>query len=159
MKRETCILPLAGAQNTVWLDQQLEPESAAYNFSYHVALTGDVDGPRLQRAIERAVIENEAFRLCLIETPQGVRQKIMPCRAVALERCDLSHTPDPWRAAREAMAALALQPFDLEGGPVYRFSLFSLGPRESVWFVACHHIAVDGYGHQVFLQQVDDTFL
>ena len=53
MKRETCILPLAGAQNTVWLDQQLEPESAAYNFSYHVALTGDASFSITARSIAR----------------------------------------------------------------------------------------------------------
>ncbi|WP_194963239.1 condensation domain-containing protein, partial [Streptomyces eurocidicus] len=68
-------LPLTGAQTGIWLAQQIEPDSSAYNIAFYLELRGAVDLDRLAAAVRQAVEEAGPLHVRvtrLLEQFQGI---------------------------------------------------------------------------------------
>ncbi|AOR37029.1 non-ribosomal peptide synthetase [Streptomyces fodineus] len=59
---------------------------------------------------------------------------------------DFSEAADPEQAAREALADLVGQPFDLERDLLLRLGVVRLAAARSLVVIAYHHLVSDGYG-------------
>src|SRR5258708_6743206 len=64
--------------------------------------------------------------------------------------------PAEARAAevRRLLREEALRPFDLELGPIFRFSLLRLGPEDHAVLVTVHHIAADALSLEIFIREL-----
>ncbi|HVR99572.1 MAG TPA: amino acid adenylation domain-containing protein, partial [Thermoanaerobaculia bacterium] len=151
-------LPLSFAQQRLWLLDQLEPGSAAYNMPLAVRLAHEVDPVRLTWIFAEIVRRHEALRTTFTSREGRPVQVIAPgvtgleTFRVELPVIDLSQgsETEAFRLAREE----ARRPFDLEKGPLLRLTLLRLGARDHVLLLTMHHIVSDGWSMGVLLREV-----
>ncbi|MEU0990008.1 amino acid adenylation domain-containing protein [Streptomyces sp. NPDC005953] len=132
--------PLSFAQRRMWLHQQVNPDSSAYNVSIQLTFEGSVD----RRALESA-LAGVAQRQELLRTTYHTDDEGHPYQQI--------HTslPPPVRWLEttgeeidEPAAAEAAVPFDLaRGGPI-RFLLAKASDELFFLVVTVHHIIWDG---------------
>jgi amino acid adenylation domain-containing protein len=158
-------LPLSFAQQRLWFLDRLAPGGAAYNLAVAAALEGELDADALERSLGEIVRRHEALRTVFSETRSaetGGRpvQIVRPWEPPAIARLDLSGLPaEERRAAALAEAEReAARPFDLQEGPMVRFLLLALGPREHLLAATFHHIAADGWSLQVFQRELAELY-
>jgi hypothetical protein len=145
-------LPLSSGQEAVWFFQQLRPGMRSYTFGAAVRIDGEVDAGVMERALTEIVRRHEAYRTTFHDGDGGPVQRVHPPAPVALGHVDLSGVPEDevGDRVREAFA----EPFDMENGPVVRWTLFARSPREHVLGVHEHHLVHDGWSFALFLREL-----
>ncbi|MEV0249069.1 non-ribosomal peptide synthase/polyketide synthase [Nocardia sp. NPDC050712] len=144
----TAPVPLAPAQQRMWVLNRLAPDSSAYNIPAAIRLTGALDLEALTTAIADVVDRHETLRTRYPDTEAGPVQEILPAAAAALELT-------PMRVRRSAADARLREfiglGFDVAAAPPVRAALLEIaeGPEDSAteWIlvVVLHHISSDGY--------------
>jgi len=147
-------LPLSGAQRRLWYLQQLQPESTAYHLPDLLMLTGALEIPALQMALEQTVQEHESLRTTF--TVQGDKpvQVIGASSAVVLRQHDLAAAPGATGRLQEIIQQALATPFDLEQGPLAVFTLVKCKADEYLLLSMFHHIVMDGWSAGIFQQSV-----
>ncbi|KAA0017985.1 non-ribosomal peptide synthase/polyketide synthase, partial [Antrihabitans cavernicola] len=131
-------IPLSMAQQRMWILNQLDPSSAAYNVALAMRLTGDLDVDALDSAIRDVVERHEALRTRYPEFDGVPAQVIEPVDRVVGR---LTATP----AAMADIADVTGAGFDATTEVPVRIRLFRTGATEYVLAVVVHHIAADGF--------------
>ncbi len=152
--------PLSFAQERLWLLQQMDPASAAYNLSFVLRLRGRLDVDALRAALDGLAARHAALRTVLPEVDGRPVQRVLPAAPVPLPVEDLSGIPAPDRAerARGLAAAEARRPFDLARGPLFRAALVRLGEDEHLLLLALHHAVGDGWSMGVLFRDLGALF-
>ena len=147
---------LSFAQERLWLEYLLDPQSPSYNIAVCLHLRGKVDSGALERSLAEIVRRHEILRTCIVLHEDEPRQRITPSTAVTLAATDLGAVPSSrrWERAMELVSEEAKKPFDLRSGPVFRASLITVGETEHVFLFVVHHIAFDGWSRDVFLSEL-----
>ncbi len=149
--------PLSSSQRRLWLIDQIEPGSPAYNIPLAVRLSGQLSVRALRASLSAIVERHEVLRTTFAAPEEGEpEQRIAPPAPVALPLLDLSALPeDAARALAEERARKeARQPFDLARGPLMRATLLRQGPEEHVLLLTQHHIVSDGWSMGVFVREL-----
>ncbi|MGX9568124.1 amino acid adenylation domain-containing protein [Pseudomonas sp. CFBP 5748] len=134
---------LSHAQQRVWFMQQLDPAATAYNVTQLLALRGDLDVPRLQRACQTLVSRHDALRCRFFEEQGQVWQRLDETAAAIFNVHDLQDPDESQQAA--AIAGAAQRVFDLVQGPLLAIDVFCVAPGDYRLLFNVHHIAVDGW--------------
>lgn len=146
------VMALSQAQREVWLACQMSPDATlAYNESYTLCLRGPLDVPALKTALGDLVGAHEALRL--VVSSDGASQMVTPEGDVEVAFTDLSMlAPD---ARERRLAALIDESsgtaFNLEVGPLVRFSLVRAASDEHHLVITAHHVACDGWSFDVLI--------
>ncbi len=149
-------LPLSFGQMGLWLFDQVEPRSAAYNFPVRHDFKGHFDVEGFEWSLGEIVRRHEVLRSYYLRVDGRPVQRIAPAEMFRLPVVDLQGLP---QAAREQAAASlasgdARQPFDLEKAPLIRARLLKLSPDEHVLLLNFHHIAFDWWSYGVFGEEL-----
>jgi amino acid adenylation domain-containing protein len=148
--------PLSPAQERLWVLDQLQPGSAAYNLPAAFHCTGPLDGEVLAAALGEVVLRHETLRTTFVATDLGTLQAIAPPTPMPLARLDLRDLPAARRdgLVRELLATEAARPFDLRRGPLLRALLLHLAKHEQVVLVNLHHIIADAWSVVVLSREL-----
>ncbi|MFI6482200.1 condensation domain-containing protein [Nonomuraea sp. NPDC050663] len=138
--------PLSYAQESLWILQQLAPDSLAYSAPHAFHLKGGLDVPALEWALGQVVARHEPLRTTYAATRRGPVQRIAEPAPLRLPVVD---TADPVRAVLEEYG----RPFDLSKPPI-RPVLFRVAPDDHVLLFLVHHIAFDGWSTAVFWREL-----
>ncbi len=140
-------LPLSFAQQRLWILDQLDPGSSAYNVPTSMWLQGTLDQAVLQQALDEIVRRHESLRTVMSADDQGPQQLILPPSPMPLRVEALDHLPEAERqeAALHRARAEAARPFDIARGPMIRAVLIRLSATRHLFVLNAHHIAVDGW--------------
>ena len=148
----TCVphdvpLPLSYPQQRLWLEQQLDPASAAYNMPVALRLNGDLNRESLQASLQEIVRRHEVLRTRFVWHKDQPCQKILHDYNFEIEQLDLSTLPEheALQEARDHARREATTPFDLAGGPLLRVKLIQLCETDHVLLLTMHHIVSDGW--------------
>ena len=153
------LLPLTAAQAQLWTHTQLaEGALLAYNEQLAFRLRGPLDAGAMERALQRVCDRHEALRTTI--TPDGERQRVAPRVEARVPLADLAAG---YREGGEREVAALLEreleePFDLVEGPLLRVRLFALEPEHHLLVVGFHHLAMDGYSSQLFMQELREFY-
>ncbi|MEK6278979.1 MAG: amino acid adenylation domain-containing protein [Acidobacteriota bacterium] len=147
--------PLSFAQQRLWLIQQLEPESTAYNVSNAVRLRGPLNVGALEKALNEIVRRHEILRTTFTLSGDQLVQVVAPPAALNLQVEDLRtmSAGEQEAEARQIAKQEAEVVFDLERGPLFRVRLLRLND-EHVLTICRHHIIFDGWSHEVFTTEL-----
>ena len=152
----TGALPLSFAQERLWFFDQLEPNSAAYNISRVLRLTGTLQRRALQGSLDIIVGRHEVLRTSFLVEEGRPVLFIAPRATVEIPLFDLSDQPSS--AWAEKVNELARQEtersFDLAKGPLLRLALVKLSDTEHVLVLTIHHIISDGWSIGVFMSEL-----
>ncbi|MBB1252763.1 amino acid adenylation domain-containing protein [Streptomyces sp. OF3] len=153
------LLPLTAAQSGIYYAQQLDPTNTIYNAGEYLEIHGAVDAGLFEAALRRVVAEADTLRTRVLDVEgEGPRQAVEPDRQWAFEQVDVSAEEDPRAAAEAWMRADLARPFDLAVDPLFRFTLFTVGPERAFWFHRYHHVAVDGYTVALIARRVAEVY-
>ncbi|WP_342671919.1 amino acid adenylation domain-containing protein [Micromonospora rosaria] len=126
-------VPLSYAQVRLWLLNQIDGGSA-YNSSFVLRLTGDLDVAALRAALRDVVDRHEVLRTVFPAVDGEPHQAVLDDPPAALTEI-----------GAEEITAAAEHAFDLATEAPLRASLAATGEREHVLVLAMHHIAGDGW--------------
>jgi amino acid adenylation domain-containing protein len=145
-------LPLSFAQSRLWLIDQLEGSTTAYNMPESVHMRGHLDPRALRQTVDVLVERHESLRTLFAMVDGEPAQVILPELRIELPIEDLSNLDE---ASRNQFLAAAqreewTKPFDLARGPLLRMKLLKLGENEHVLLRTFHHIVFDGWSQGVF---------
>jgi len=147
---------LSFSQQRLWLLDQIEPGSAAYNVPSAVRLSGALDPGLLAQVFAALVQRHEVLRTTFAARPDGPVQVIAPASAPDLPLVDLGDLPAAEREARarDLARSEARRPFDLRRGPLLRLTLLRLETQEHLLLMTFHHVVSDGWSWGVLLREV-----
>ncbi|MGW4633314.1 amino acid adenylation domain-containing protein [Nocardia sp. NPDC004415] len=137
-------IPLSPAQQRMWVLNQLDPDSAAYNIAIALRLTGDLDVPALRQALTDVIDRHESLRTRYPADSEGPRQVIVgtdpPTMPVLVT--------EDGAALRARINELTATGFDLTRETPVRLALFRVtepaGTESHVIVLVVHHISADG---------------
>ena len=153
-------VPLAFAQERMWLVEQLRPGSAMLNLGLAVRLVGDLDRGALRRALHALTDRHDALRLRIDRGADGqLRQQAMPSVPVVLPEVVAAQAEDTERVLRDAVAT----PFDVATEPPARWLLVDEpaggdGCARAVLCLVIHHVIADARSLRVLLEQLLDDY-
>ncbi|HLL47781.1 MAG TPA: condensation domain-containing protein, partial [Longimicrobiaceae bacterium] len=153
-------LPLSFAQQRLWVVDQLQPGSAAYNMPSALRLRGALDVGALRASLDELVRRHETLRTTFAESGGVPVQVVHPPARVPLPALDLEALPGPTRdpEAMRLAGAEASRPFDLARGPLLRGTLIRLAGDDHVLCFNLHHIVSDGWSMQVLVREVSALY-
>ena len=149
-------LPLSFAQQRLWFLQQMEPQSAAYNMTAAVRLSGPLDVEALEQTFTEIVRRHEVLRTTFSNTNGQPVQLIQEPCSLSLPLVDLSASPleEREQEARRLADKQAQMPFSLASGPLLRVLLLRLAEEEHVLVAVLHHIISDGWSIGVLVREM-----
>ncbi|MFP2913397.1 condensation domain-containing protein, partial [Pyxidicoccus sp. 3LFB2] len=152
----TGALPLSFAQQRLWLIDQLQPGSPAYNIPTALRVAGALDVTALESSLRALIERHESLRTTFAVQDGEPVQVIHPAADFSLPVVDLSALPTDEREARARLLVTedALRPFDLATGPLVRASLLRLEPTSHVLLVTMHHIVSDAWSSGVLVREL-----
>ncbi|MGU3435723.1 amino acid adenylation domain-containing protein [Actinomycetes bacterium M1A6_2h] len=136
------IVPLALAQQRMWIANRLDPWSPMYNLPLGLRLQGELDLGALRTAVRDVVERHETLRTVYPDVDGVGHQKILNADDVPL---DLDPVPVTEQDLYGAFVEMALQGFDVTTEVPLRVRLFEIGPADYALGVVVHHIASDGF--------------
>jgi hypothetical protein len=148
--------PLSYMQRAIWFLYQLRPESPAYNISFAVKISSQIDLEALERAFQALIQRHPSLRTTFtMEDGQPV-QEIHQHMQVCFKATDASR----WRQfeLEDTLLQEAHRPFDLEHGPLLRVRLFTQAEKEHVLLLSVHHIAMDGWSFWIVLNELGTLY-
>ncbi len=146
-RRDAVSAPLSFGQQRLWLLDQLEPRSAAYNMPTASRLAGFLDPALLARCLTEIARRHESLRTTFAMRGGEPVQVIAAAAPFPLPVVDLAVLPQAAQGAevRRLLAGDAGAPFDLAHGPLARAGLLRLGAAEHLLLFNMHHVISDGW--------------
>jgi amino acid adenylation domain-containing protein len=151
---------LSFAQQRLWLMSELDPGNPAYVMPGAARLTGPLNLPALERALNAIVDRHETLRTTFVLAGEQPQQIIQTDPRVALDVIDLRGLPADGREAEARRIAIrkSREPFDLAMGPLLRASILQLGTDDHVLILTAHHIVSDGWSMAIFINELGELY-
>ncbi|MFE4518016.1 amino acid adenylation domain-containing protein, partial [Kitasatospora sp. NPDC056783] len=146
---------LSPSQEIVWLHEQLQPGSRAYNFTAVLDLWGTLDRDALRTALAAVLAHHPGLRLELVPRPEGLPgQRVVEDCEPELRHSDFGAERDPEAAFRRLLAAEAAEPLDTGRAPVLRWHLVRLAEDHHRLIHVEHHLVHDGHSFAILLRDL-----
>ena len=143
--------PLSSSQYGIYAEWVSHQGEVFYNLPYLYVLDGDLDGERLEKAVEAAVFSHPTL-FTRIEIDGGGS----PVQVVDMDNerwnCNIENVKDI-----EDIKDSLVKPFELYGGRLFNIRLLKDG-RHFYLFTDFHHIIVDGTSMQIIRNDIDKAY-
>ena len=147
-------VPLSYAQQRLWFLDQLQPGSAAYNLSFGIRMSGELNRDGLRWALQEIVKRHETLRTSIAVRDGRPVQAIVEEFHLPLEEIELGGSVHECEAkVRLWVRQESSTPFDLARGPLVRVKVLRLSEREHVMLVTMHHIVSDGWSMEIIVRE------
>jgi len=148
--------PLTPGQRRLWQMQSLEASNPVYNISIAYELRGHLDTKALEQALRATVRRHESLRTRFQDSRGEPVQVALPELEIPLRHVDLRSfaEADRQRQANDLVLVEAGTPFELNRGPLARFTLLELSDSERVFQVATHHIISDRWSLSILAREL-----
>lgn len=149
-------LPLSWAQQQLWIVQQADPDSVAYNLAFAWHFSGPLNVPAWDRSLGAIVQRHEIFRTSFHNWDGQPVQTVSPAPRPALTLVDLEPLPEAerWGEVSRRLKQESRRPFDLTQGPLLRACLLRLSEAENVWLLVMHHLVCDAASLAVLFREL-----
>lgn len=155
-------IPLSFSQQRLWVIDQLQPGTTAYNIASGVVLKGGLDVTLFEQAIQKIITRHEILRTRFVSR-KGIPFQVIDDEMEQFWQVqDIASSPENQQKEilQQALAQEELWHFNLETGPLFRVKVFVIEPSlEHALIVNMHHIISDGWSTQVFLQELLQTYI
>jgi amino acid adenylation domain-containing protein len=151
--------PASFAQRQFWLLDRLTGGHPVYNAPRRYHLTGPLDVPALERALEEIARRHETLRTRLPERNGEPIQEILPAPSLRIPVVDLTARGEDIRDRLAAFErAESRRAFHLATEPPWRATLARLAPTEHVLLLTFHHVVFDGWSRLVLEKELGTLY-
>ena len=153
-------VPLSFAQQRLWLLDQLQPFSPAYNMPTALRVRGKLDIAAFHSALNQIVRRHEVLRTSFHVVHGEPAQIISDELQLPLPLTDLSAYGAEERECEALRVAQveAARPFDLEQGPLIRGQLVRLAEEDHLLLITMHHIVSDGWSMGIMVRELASLY-
>jgi amino acid adenylation domain-containing protein len=143
-------------QRRLWIIDRLMPGKAFYNTPAVQRISGHLDIPVFERAVNEMIKRHQALRTVFKEENDEPLQVILEELKLSVAVEDLRHLRGAGQDAEVRRLALAevAGPFDLETGPLLRMTLLRLDRENYVLLFISHHIISDIWSMTIFIREL-----
>lgn len=147
--------PLSSPQREIWFDQMLHPGVPLYNIGGYRQVDGAIDPKRFESAINLLIQRHDALRTILVSGPEEIpRQTVLEILKVTVPIYDFSRDQNPRQSALAWMQKQWVQPFELEGKPLFHFALLKIDENCFFCLEQYHHLIVDSWSISLITQSL-----
>jgi aspartate racemase len=148
--------PLSFTQERLWLLNQLDPNSPAYNIPIPLRLEGAINLSALEQSFNEILRRHEVLRTTFQIIDGQPRQVITPNLEISIHFINLDSLPTDERetAARNLANEEAQHPFDITQGPLVRVQLIRISEVNHILMWNIHSIVCDGSSADIFFQEL-----
>lgn len=132
-------------QKRLWIINQMDPGSTAYNMPGRVTLEHKADPQHIRKTVEELTRRHEGLRTSFINADQEPVQIISPECLIDLETEDISAESGKDVLRDRIFEKFSRQTFDLGVAPLLRVKLVKLGDELYDLVFVMHHIISDGW--------------
>lgn len=144
--------PLSVGQQALWFLTQLSPESTAYNIARALRIKSALDVPTFKRALQTLITRHASLRTRFFSRDGTPFQRVQEESEAVFEE----EEADSY--LQERLVEKAHIHFDLERGPLLRVHLFKRSDSEFVLLLVAHHIVVDFWSLELFLNELCEVY-
>ena len=156
--------PAAGSfsQDALWIVERLTSSTGVYNSAQAVRITGALDVPALNQALQSLLQRHEVLRTAF-EERDGVPMQVVHAHAAAplveINAADLPAT-SAHALLQDRLGEAVQQAFDLTCAPLLRASLWRLDKdrQDHVLLLVVHHLVADGWSMQVIARELSALY-
>ncbi|MCP4214637.1 MAG: amino acid adenylation domain-containing protein, partial [bacterium] len=148
--------PLSAAQKRMYILQQLNPLSSAYNISEIIPLAGEPDRDKLEQTIHLLIERHESFRTSFHMLADSPVQRVHDYWLDKDGRGPFHHTlrlsPSTGSSPETGLTEMFedfVRPFDLSRAPLVRMELRRMPQEQYVLLLDMHHIITDGVSQEI----------
>jgi tyrocidine synthetase-3 len=136
--------PLSSQQKRLYIIQQMELQSTAYNMPQFISLDKNIHIENLEVAFKKLIDRHESLRTYFVMTREAPFQKILDYDHVGfqIEYYDIPEVEAEVKASHPLSELI--RPFDLGNAPLLRMGLIKTLEGKQVLFIDMHHIINDG---------------
>ncbi|MEL6901316.1 MAG: amino acid adenylation domain-containing protein [Cyanobacteria bacterium J06606_4] len=155
------VLPASFSQQRLWLVDQMQGQSSAYNMAMVLLLKGELNVEALERSLCEIIQRHEALRTNFQMVDDSLMQVIAESVNFRLESASVEVTgklvPLPPQV-KQAIAHETKQPFNLKSDPLIRTKLLKIREKQNVLVVTMHHIITDGWSQNLFKRELTQIY-
>jgi len=140
----------SSSQKRMYMLQQFEPKSTAYNMPMAFEVEGEISKNKIQAAFQKLVERHESLRTCFKTIEGQVMQQVKGFDGFVL-------TSKRAFENIEIVEDRFVQPFDLANGPLFRAELVE-GEEKTYLLIDMHHIISDGVSMAVLINEFGDLY-
>lgn len=149
---------LTHAQTLFWAGQQLDPKTPFYNMAVSIAIHGELDPVRFERAL-RAVIGSSDALMTIFDEVRGLpRGRVNKSHSWRMERVDFCLEDDPQRAAEEWAGRRCRRIFALNQF-LFDTALIKVDEERYIWYLNQHHLVTDAWSTAVLFKRVSQAYV
>jgi amino acid adenylation domain-containing protein len=142
------------AQRRLWLLDQLQGPTSAYNVNVGLYLCGPLNLSALQSSLQEVVNRHDSLRTTFKLEGSELVQVVAQSYAVSLPIMDLLGLSEPHPRAYEIAKQEVAMPFDLSTGPLFRARILRISAEEHVLLCVMHHTITDAWSMQLFAKEM-----
>ncbi|SMF95273.1 amino acid adenylation domain-containing protein [Methylomagnum ishizawai] len=155
------LYPLTQTQQEIWFNQILHEGLPLYNIGAKIHLPGAVDIARFREAVRLLVLKHDCLRIQLTQSrdENGVPQQtiVQPFEPEVILH-DFREEADPLIAATQWMQRRFMEPFVLDGFPLFRYDLVRVAEADYYWLMQYHHLITDGWGSSLLVRSLGGLY-
>lgn len=155
LERDEIGLPLSYTQQSMWFFDHYSKGNPVFNICNAMKMSGDLHKDLFIKALNYLVERHESLRTTFRNVDGRPLQVIHPAFPVEIPEIDLRAVPKEELdlKLKELLKKEARCSFDLEKGPLFKFTLFILGEHEYVFCMNMHHIISDAWANAIFFKE------
>jgi hypothetical protein len=151
---------LSYAQRQMWVIDQMQPGTPAYNLPVAYRIRGHLDVKALENSFNEVIKRHEILRTIFTIKDNEPVQIIHPELGIKINNISLEKIPKNEREIQVQKLASeeAIKSFDLSKLPLIRVSLYKLEEQEHVLVITFHHIVADGWSIGLIFNELDTLY-
>ena len=147
--------PLSYSQQRLWLFQQLQPMSLAYNLGGLLWFEGNgVTVEKLQHSLNEMVSVFPSLRSQFSEIEGKAAQRVLPFNPVDYDCIDMQGGSDAIEAINQDAPQRWQQPFNLLEGNLARCCIYQVSEHRFAVLLSTHHIVTDAWSFQIKIKML-----
>ncbi|MEU4096169.1 amino acid adenylation domain-containing protein [Streptomyces sp. NPDC026673] len=146
--------PLTTAQERLWFQAQLQPDSPAYLVPVLLRLRGPLDREALLGAVRDLAERHRVLRGVVDASGPRPVLRIRPVADVPVEDVDLTAHPDPEEELDRQVRERVRRPIAPDQECPLRAACFTVGEQDHALLLVVHHIATDAWSNGLLIDDL-----
>ncbi|MBU3146982.1 condensation domain-containing protein, partial [Clostridium sp. CF012] len=145
----------SSAQKRMYILQELDKHSVAYNMPIGLEIAGKLEISRLKEAFIKLIKRHEALRTSFYAQEDKIVQKVYNAEELNFEIEEIKVCSE---AEVEIKTKDFIKPFDLEKTPLLRVEVISLEEDRHIMLFDMHHIISDGVSMAILTKEFSELY-
>jgi len=150
--------PLSYSQIRPWNIHKLKGLNSLYNTPFLMEIDGVTDHNLLKKSLVFLVERHQSLRIYFEEEADGIRQKVDKKAPLHFEVYSLLDSKDSKIQLDKLIKKESHFEFDLEKGPLHRFTLIEFEKNKSILVLSFHHMITDGWSMGIFINELSKVY-